>query len=51
MAVVIDEIEQQMDDAAIPETTTLRMAGRLPPAAIVLVPFALGEVELVPVEE
>jgi hypothetical protein len=51
VAVVVDDLEQQYDDAASVEPAAARVAGRLPPAAIVLVPFALGEVELVPVEE
>ena len=51
VAVVVDDIEQQFDDAASMEPAGARLAGRLPLSAIVLVPFALGEVELVPVEE
>lgn len=51
MAVAAEEIEQQGIESVAAEQLTLRGAFRLPPARIVLVPFSLVEVELLPDDE
>jgi hypothetical protein len=51
MAVIVEEAEQQSEDSASQQTAAASLLGRLPPMRIVLVPFAPGEVELLPLDE
>ena len=51
MAVVADEVEQQMAESVVTEQRTRRTPFRLPPTRIVFVPFSLVEVELLPDDE
>ena len=51
MAVVADEIEQQVAEIVVTEQRVSRGAVRLPAARIVFVPFSLVEVELLPDDE
>ena len=51
MAVVAEDVEQQVAESVVAEQRVLRGAVRLPPARIVFVPFSLVEVELLPDDE
>ena len=51
MAVVADEVEQQVTEIVVTEKRVSRGAVRLPPVRIVFVPFSLVEVELVTDDE
>jgi len=51
VAVVIEEPEQHVDDSRAEEPGAPHTAGQLPPARIMLVPFSLGEIELLPLED
>ena len=51
MAVVAEEVEQQVAEIVVAEQRASRGAVRLPPTRIVLVPFSLVEVELLPDDE
>ncbi|HZO27596.1 MAG TPA: hypothetical protein VFH48_16590 [Chloroflexota bacterium] len=51
MAVVADDVEQQVIESVATEQRMLRRAVQLPPARIVFVPFSLVEVELLPEDE
>jgi hypothetical protein len=51
VAVVTDDVEQQVTENAATEQRARRTPFRLPPTRIVLVPFSLAEVELLPDDE
>jgi hypothetical protein len=51
VAVVIEEVEQQVAENVVTEQRARRGPFRLPPARIVFVPFSLVEVELLPEDE
>ena len=51
MVAIAEEVEQQVVENVALEHRALRSIAWLPPARIVLVPFSLAEVELLPEDE
>ena len=51
VAVVIEDLEQQTDDAVRLDPGVTLAPGQLPAARIVFVPFSLAEVELLPLDD